>query len=77
MRTVVMELAGSLGLAVSVNELQPADVEQADELFLTNSLIGVWPVIGLGNRMWRTGQVTRQLQERLSKLETEGTAWQH
>jgi len=76
MRTVVMELAGSLGLDVSVGELQPADVEQADELFLTNSLIGVWPVSGLGKRTWRTGRVTRQLQERLANLKTEGTAWQ-
>ncbi|UCC55759.1 MAG: aminodeoxychorismate lyase [Gammaproteobacteria bacterium] len=77
MRTVMMELASSLGIAVSVCKLQPVDVEQADEVFLTNSLIGVWPVIGLGERAWSVGRVTRQLQERLSKLETEGTAWQH
>jgi 4-amino-4-deoxychorismate lyase len=77
MRTVVMELAGGTGLDVSVGELQLADVEQADELFLTNSLIGVWPISGLGDRTWPVGRVTRQLQERLSNLETEGTAWQH
>ena len=50
---------------------------QADEVFLTNSLIGVWPVIGLENRTWHPGAVTRQLQERLANLKTEGTAWQH
>jgi 4-amino-4-deoxychorismate lyase len=76
MRTVVMEQAVGLGLDVSVRPLPLAEVEQADELFLTNSLIGVWPVIGLGNRTWATGAVTRQLQGRLANLKTEGTAWQ-
>lgn len=77
MRTVVMEQAAGLGLDVSVKTLSLADVEQADEVFLTNSLIGVWPVTGLGNRTWHTGAVTRQLQGRLANLKTEGTAWQH
>jgi 4-amino-4-deoxychorismate lyase len=77
MRTVVMEQAGHLGLDVSVKPLPLADVEQADELFLTNSLIGIWPVIGLENRTWSTGPVSRQLQKRLANMKTEGTAWQH
>jgi 4-amino-4-deoxychorismate lyase len=77
MRTVVMEQAAGLGLDVSVKPLSMTEVEQADEVFLTNSLIGVWPVIGLENRTWVTGAVTRQLQERLANLKTEGTAWQH
>lgn len=77
MRTVVLEQAAGLGLGVSVQPLPLAEVEQADELFLTNSLIGVWPVIGLGNCTWVMGAVTRQLQERLTNLKTEGTAWQH
>jgi 4-amino-4-deoxychorismate lyase len=77
MRTVVMEQAAGLGLDVSVQPLPLIEVEHADEVFLTNSLIGVWPVIGLGNRTWVTGAVTRQLQEQLANLKTEGTAWQH
>jgi 4-amino-4-deoxychorismate lyase len=77
MRTVVMELAAGLGLDVSVQPLPLAGVERAEEVFLTNSLIGIWPVIELDNRMWRAGAMTRQLQERLASLKTEGTAWQH
>jgi 4-amino-4-deoxychorismate lyase len=76
MRTVVMELAAGLGLDISVQPLSLAELEQADEVFLTNSLIGVWPVIGLENRSWHTGALTRQLQGRLASLKTEGTAWQ-
>lgn len=77
MRTVVMEQAASLALEVSVKPLPLAAVQQADEVFLTNSLIGIWPVIGLDNRTWHRGPVTRQLQERLENLTTEGTTWQH
>ena len=77
MRTVVMEQAGHLGLDVSVKPLTLVDVEQADELFLTNSLIGIWPVIGLNDRTWCAGPVTRQFQQRLVNLKAEGTAWQH
>jgi len=75
MRTVVLEQADHLGLDVTVRPLPLAEMEQADELFLTNSLIGLWPVTGLGKRTWAVGAVTRQLQDRLANLKTEGTAW--
>jgi len=76
MRSVVLEQAASLGLEMAVKPLPLAEVQQADELLLTNSLIGIWPVIELDNSAWPPGPVTRQLQERLENLETEGTAWQ-
>jgi len=77
MRTVVLEQADGLGFDVSVRPLQRADVEQSDELFLTNSLIGIWPVISLDKRTWNVGPVTRQLQGCLESLKTEGTAWRN
>ena len=76
MRSVVLEQAGRLGIATAVKPLPLAEVQQADELFLTNSLIGIWPVIELDNMAWQAGAVTRRLQECLANLETEGTAWQ-
>ncbi len=75
MRSVVMELARGLGLEVSVRPLSRADIRQADELFLTNSLIGIWPVAGLEQRTWSAWPVTLRLQECLTKLDSEGTAW--
>jgi 4-amino-4-deoxychorismate lyase len=77
MRTVVLEQAASLGLDVTVKPLPLAAVQQADEVFLTNSLIGIWPMIELENRAWNPGPVTRQMQECLANLKTEGTMWQH
>lgn len=35
---------------------------QADQVFCCNSLIGVWPVVRLGDRVWPVGSETRLLQ---------------
>lgn len=44
----------------SVIELD--DLYAAEEVFLTNSLIGIWPVTRLQNQQWQIGPLTRQLQ---------------
>lgn len=49
-------------VAVVEAELSVADVESADEVFLTNSLRGILPVTRLGEREWSVGRVTRRLQ---------------
>ena len=44
MRELVLELAESIGVSTYIDDFTPADIFQADEVFLTNSLIGIWPV---------------------------------
>ncbi|MFN4284247.1 MAG: aminodeoxychorismate lyase [Alphaproteobacteria bacterium] len=44
------------------------DVRAADELFLTNSLIGVWPVRRFDGRDYPVGPVTRRWAAALEKL---------
>jgi len=43
-RDAILEWAPRLGLTVKVGPVTLADVWKADEVFLTNSVIGVWPV---------------------------------
>jgi len=43
-REHVLELAGKLGINTYIDDFTPADVFQAEEVFLTNSLIRIWPV---------------------------------
>lgn len=52
-------------LPVQVCDLDPDEVESADELFLTSSLRGILPVARLDGRRWATGTMTRQLQHAL------------
>lgn len=62
MRAKVLALAP----AAIVSDGDWAEVESADEVFLTNSLIGIWPVARLGARRWPgPGPVTRDLVARL------------
>jgi 4-amino-4-deoxychorismate lyase len=49
-------------LPVKETSLTLADLLAADEIFLTNSLIGIWPVTGFAGRSYTIGPVTRQLQ---------------
>ena len=66
MRRKVLELAGRLGLKATVRDGDWAEFGAADEVFLTNSLIGIWPVATCGS--WRRaapGPVTRRLTEQL------------
>lgn len=43
-RALVMRLAGEHGVEVTQTDVAPVDLVAADGLFLTNALIGVWPV---------------------------------
>jgi 4-amino-4-deoxychorismate lyase len=56
-----------LGADCDVRELSWPEVESADELFLTNSLIGAWPVARLGERRWKPGPVTRRVQSMIEE----------
>ncbi len=47
MRRVVLTAAGELGLEAVERDLTLDDVANADELFMTNALFGIWPVASL------------------------------
>lgn len=61
-RERVIDLARAAGLACDVRDIAIAEAAGADEVFLTNSLIGIWPVARLEERLWIPGPVTRKLQ---------------
>lgn len=65
MRATVLELAAGLGIACRVGLVTPAQLDRADEVFLTNSLIGLWPVQRIEKRSYGIGQTTRQIQTAL------------
>ena len=70
-RTVVMELAEQLGIAVSEEELQPYDLYTADEAFLSSTPFCVLPVCRADNRTvgdGTPGPVTKQLLAAWSEM---------
>lgn len=62
MRAALLEAAASAGIAVSVTDLSMTDLEQADEVFVCNSVYGIWPVRSFASLNWSPGPLTRKLQ---------------
>jgi 4-amino-4-deoxychorismate lyase len=62
MRAELLAQAQTLGIATEVRDLHMADLEQADEVFLCNSVYGVWPVRSFARLNWSSGPLTRKLQ---------------
>lgn len=75
LRTVVMEQAARVPMQLQVKALGLDDLWGADEVFLTNSLIGIWPVAAIEDRRYPVGVLTRRLQELLADLPSDGEAW--
>lgn len=63
MRAVVMDAARRDGLEVLCETVHPRRVADADELFVTNSLLGILPVGRLEGERYPVGPVTRRLME--------------
>jgi 4-amino-4-deoxychorismate lyase len=68
MRRVVLREARRVGIPARECELRAQDLEAADEIFLTNARIGIWPVRALDARELTPGPVTRHLQSVLAPL---------
>jgi 4-amino-4-deoxychorismate lyase len=68
MRGVVGGLAAGCGIDFQERRLTAADLQQAEEIFLTNALIGIRAVREVAGRTLGIGPVTRRLQEALAPL---------
>jgi 4-amino-4-deoxychorismate lyase len=64
-RALLLELAEVRGIATAVRDIGVDELAAADEVFLCNSLIGIWPVTRIDDRVYPAGKLTRQLQELL------------
>jgi 4-amino-4-deoxychorismate lyase len=61
MRRAVMEGARRCKLVCSERQVDADDLYRAQEIFLTNSLIGIWPVRQLADTRFEIGPITRRL----------------
>ncbi len=69
MRGAVLEAARRRGIRCVTGRLQRSHLEQAQELFLTNSLIGIWPVRRVEGRYYPApGEMTAMLQEDVEQI---------
>lgn len=62
MRAELLAQAEALGITAQVQAVSEEQLLAADEVFLCNSLYGVWPVTALQGHRWSVGPLTRKLQ---------------
>jgi 4-amino-4-deoxychorismate lyase len=65
MRAQVQRIAEELGIPVRETALQPHDVSTAEEVFLTNAVRGLRPLVALEAQRWPVGPITLQLHTTL------------
>jgi len=68
MRRVVLREARRVAIPARECELRAENLQAADEVFLTNARIGIWPLRSLDDRVLTPGPVTRHLQSVLQPL---------
>ncbi len=61
-RERVRDLLAAQGIACAERDVPFAELAGADELFITNSVIGIWPVVRLGTWARPPGPLTRLVQ---------------
>ena len=69
MRHCVINEAQKSGLETLKQQVRIEDVEQADEVFLTNSVIGIWPVKQFRETRYNSIQVSTNLLKNIIKNE--------
>ncbi|MFH1692012.1 MAG: aminotransferase class IV [Candidatus Omnitrophota bacterium] len=70
-RSIVIEQACQAGLVVRQRKISVRDLARAQEVFLTNAVIGVMPVVKLDAQMVSSGKIgtiTMRLKKRYEKL---------
>jgi 4-amino-4-deoxychorismate lyase len=68
-RERVRELLSRAGIEVTERDLPWSALEEADEVFLTNSLIGAWPVGAFEARRIPVGAITRRVQALIAEAD--------
>lgn len=65
MRQHITELASQLGFKSNAVSLSVDQILNADEVFLSNSIIGIWPVARCQNRQFKNNSIAQSLLKRL------------
>jgi 4-amino-4-deoxychorismate lyase len=65
MRDVVLDRAREMLLPCQVTWITREMLDRAEEVFLTNSVIGIWPVRRIESIQYDVGDTTRRLQKEI------------
>ncbi len=67
MREQVIEIAHAQGIPVNIVNISKQNLLQMDAVFITNSLIGIWPVKSIDDIAFEKNELLTKLQEALNR----------
>lgn len=67
MRSIVLEQALEQGEGVRIKRCTQEDIKAAEELFITNSVMGLWPIRQLNDLVYPVGAVSHTVKKWLDK----------
>ena len=67
-RLIIDTIAPALDINVKQTVIRKADIVNAREIFLTNSVTQIWPVIGCDGRQWHQGSITMAIKHAVSRF---------
>ena len=68
MRRIIMTLSAEHGLAVVEHEFTQDELLSADEVFVCNSIIGIWPIKQIATIRFSVGPITQSIQILLDRF---------
>ena len=78
MRGIIMTLSAEHGLAAVEHEFTQDELLSADEVFVCNSIIGIWPIKQIVTTRFSVGPITRSIQillDRFTNADCMDTGW--
>jgi 4-amino-4-deoxychorismate lyase len=67
MRGAIIDSLSAAGVSVSVRDVAMTECTDASEMFLTNALVGVWPILSLEGKPLVVGPWARRLQDDVAR----------
>ena len=73
LRELVIKFAVDHNIGLLEKQFDKQSVLDADEIFVTNSVIGIWPVKQLNEQCFKVGRITRYMQQWYAEARKEET----
>ena len=74
-RTIILEIASEIGLQINVSPLTVEELMKADEVFISNSVMGIQAVSHIGEMSFATSGNTKVIKQAFAERAQTGEAW--
>ena len=75
-RAVILDLAKPLGIKVKVDTLSVKELGQADEVFISNSILGIQSISQIGVICFGESPITKKIKDAFTEKRADSNSWQ-